>query len=76
MIYALESSGFSTGVLPLPKPGARWDDLLETGERASRFEGLAEVGGWVSEEVGRANGSRAGVAVLARRERRRKMEGK
>lgn len=80
VIYALESSGYTTGILPLPsqtngKVTGEWDDLLDyKSERGKRFEELAEVGGWVSGMLGRENGSRAGKATLARRDRRRKLE--
>lgn len=73
IVYALESSGHSTSLLPLPASGAKWDDLLEGGERGRQFEKLAEIGEWVSGEVGRPNGSRAGRAALAGRERRRNL---
>jgi hydroxymethylglutaryl-CoA lyase len=73
VVYALESSGFSTGLLLTPGPTKRWDDLAEAGERRDAFEKLAEVGDWVSQRLGRPNGSRAGQAALKRRERREKV---
>lgn len=71
VVYALESSGYSTGILPAPvDPLGRWDDLTLGGERQVAFEKLAEVGEWVSARLGRENGSRAGRAAGKRRERR------
>lgn len=77
VVYALESSGYSTGVLPVPKAGDRWDDLLEEGSaRGEAFARLAEVGEWVSGEIRRENASRAGRAGLARMRRGRELRAK
>ncbi|ORY72413.1 hypothetical protein BCR35DRAFT_307692 [Leucosporidium creatinivorum] len=77
VVYALESSGYSTGLLPAHTDSSkRWDDLAEAGERRDAFEKLAEVGKWVSQRLGRPNGSRAGQAALKRRERREKVDEK
>ncbi|KAK4058545.1 hypothetical protein OIO90_000707 [Microbotryomycetes sp. JL221] len=77
VVYALESSGLATtSLLPPVQPGQDVDDLLDGGERGQAFEKLAEVGRWVSQELGRSNGSKAGEAVLRRRERRQNMQDK
>lgn len=34
------------------------------------LDALADIGGWISERLARANASRAGKAILAQRERR------
>lgn len=76
VVYALESQGYSTGILPLPQPNSvhGFDDLLVPGsERSIAFEELAEVGDWISRSIGRSNGSRAGVAALAKKVRREAM---
>lgn len=75
VVYALESSGYSTGLLPTPT-GDRWDNLAELGPRQEAFEKLAEVGDWVSASLKRPNGSRAGAAALKRRERRNSQKAK
>ena len=69
-MYALESSGISTGVLPAPTEGARWDDLLESGLRGEAFGRLSLVGEWISGILGRENGSKAGRAAVRLWERR------
>ncbi|KAK4053540.1 hypothetical protein OIV83_001708 [Microbotryomycetes sp. JL201] len=72
VVYALESSGLATtNLLPEPKAGHGFDDLLEESERGKAFQELASVGRWVSEQLARPNGSKAGEAVLRRSERRR-----
>ncbi|KAM0788598.1 hypothetical protein ACM66B_001719 [Microbotryomycetes sp. NB124-2] len=72
VVYALESSGLATtNLLPEPKPGQDVDDLLDDTERGRAFQELASVGRWVSQQLGRPNGSKAGEAVLRRSERRR-----
>ena len=79
VVYALESQGYSTGILPLPRPNSvhGFDDLLVPGsERSMAFEELAEVGDWISRSIGRSNGSRAGVAALAKKARREAMNSK
>lgn len=74
VVYALESSGYSTGLLPPPTGSSKlWDDLAEAGARRDAFEKLAGVGDWVSQRLGRPNGSRAGQAALKRKERREKL---
>lgn len=72
VVYALESQGYSTGILPHPAPDSvtGCDDLLVPGSaRSLAFEELAMVGDWISKSIGRSNGSRAGVAALARKSR-------
>ncbi|GAA6034450.1 hypothetical protein JCM8097_002731 [Rhodosporidiobolus ruineniae] len=78
VLYALSLSGYSTSALPDPSPGERVEDLVPPpgeearSERQRRFEELCEVGGWVSERLGRENGSRVGRAMRGRKERERK----
>lgn len=76
VVYALESSGVSTGILPVPAEGAPWDDLLEAGPRGEAFRRVAEVGEWISRELGRENGSKAGRAAVRLWERREREGGK
>ncbi|KAK4693192.1 hydroxymethylglutaryl-CoA lyase, partial [Phenoliferia sp. Uapishka_3] len=72
VVYALESSGISTGLLPTSLNGDS-DDLLREGtERNKSFLELCEVGEWISGEIGRENGSRAGKAALAKSRRSKK----
>lgn len=76
VIYLLESSGYSTGLLPLPSSSSssEWDDLLVEGTpRNLAFEKICGVGSWIGgvvrgEEVG--TGSRVGRAVEGRIKRR------
>lgn len=84
VIYLLESSGYSTGLLPLPSSSSsststsssteEWDDLLVEGTpRNLAFEEICGVGSWIGgvvrgEEAG--TGSRVGRAVEGRRKRR------
>lgn len=84
-MYALAHEGWATSALPDPDEarGERWDGLLgwdraagEQGERETRFEELCRVGDWVSERLGRENGSRVGRAMKGRRERRERDERK
>ncbi|SCV67711.1 BQ2448_5322 [Microbotryum intermedium] len=67
VIYALETSGISTNLLPAPTSSTDPGDLLDLGsERANKFVAIAEVGEWVSQELGRTNASRAGAAAVKR----------
>ncbi|SCZ93640.1 BZ3500_MvSof-1268-A1-R1_Chr6-3g08788 [Microbotryum saponariae] len=67
VIYALETSGISTSLLPSPLLSSAPEDLLDLGsERARKFVEIAEVGEWVSAELGRTNASRAGAAAVKR----------
>ncbi|CEQ41402.1 SPOSA6832_03121 [Sporobolomyces salmonicolor] len=75
VLYALSTSGIPTTVLPdpdhLPSSSWSWEDLLDgQGERARKFEEICAVGQWVSDALGRENGSRVGRAMKGRRERR------
>jgi hypothetical protein len=49
---------------------------LGKSERQKRFEEICEVGDWVSNELGRHNGSRVGRAMKGKRERARVQEAK
>jgi hydroxymethylglutaryl-CoA lyase len=76
VVYALEGEGYDTGLLSLPDTPASASSK-EAGDAfdAARMDGLiklAEVGQWVSDELGRTNASRAGKAALAYRERKRR----
>lgn len=68
VVYALESSGFSTGLLDLPSPAGTV--LGNDPELLKRLEPLAEVGQWINLQLSRPNSSRVGQAVLARKARR------
>ncbi|GJN87648.1 hypothetical protein Rhopal_000603-T1 [Rhodotorula paludigena] len=85
VVYALAHEGWATSALPDPDEarGERWDGLLgwdstsgEQGVRETRFKELCRVGEWVSERLGRENGSRVGRAMKGRRERRERDERK
>lgn len=69
VVYALHESGIPSSFLPEPHPGSllAWNDRGVEGR--TRFEELCEVGEWVSEAIGRTNGSRVGKAVRGRKQR-------
>ncbi|GAA5975398.1 hypothetical protein JCM10908_005149 [Rhodotorula pacifica] len=69
VVYALHESGIPSNFLPVPQPGSllAWHDRGLEGR--TRFEELCEVGEWVSEAIGRTNGSRVGKAVRGRKQR-------
>ncbi|GAA5881379.1 hypothetical protein JCM3774_002539 [Rhodotorula dairenensis] len=71
VVYALHESGIPSTFLPAPEPGAllAWHDRGASVEGRTRFERLCEVGEWVSEAIGRTNGSRVGKAVRGRKQR-------
>lgn len=67
MVYALASTGFSTCILPassISKP------LANDATALAALEPLAEIGQWINDQLGRANSSRVGKAVLARKAQR------
>lgn len=70
VVYALHESGLPSTFLPAPAPGSllAWHDRGGL-EGRTRFEKLCEVGEWVSEAIGRTNGSRVGKAVRGRKQR-------
>ncbi|EGF98936.1 uncharacterized protein MELLADRAFT_54090 [Melampsora larici-populina 98AG31] len=63
VVYALESSGYSTGIL---------DVLGNDPALLKKLEPLADAGNWINSNLGRSNSSRVGRAVLARKSRREK----
>lgn len=69
VVYALHESGIPSTFLPTPEPGSllAWHDRGVDGRQ--RFEELCDVGEWVSEAIGRTNGSRVGKAVRGRKQR-------
>ncbi|GAA5861469.1 hypothetical protein JCM8547_006136 [Rhodosporidiobolus lusitaniae] len=80
VLYALSLSGVSTTALPDLAPGEVPEDLLalvsQLGQegktaRQKKFEELCEVGKWVSERLGRENGSGVGRAVEGKKRRAR-----
>ncbi|BGP30975.1 hypothetical protein JCM10296v2_002737 [Rhodotorula toruloides] len=78
VLYALYHSGIPSSFFPAP-PEAGKGTLLGwngEGEDKQRFERLCEVGEWVSERLGRANGSSVGRAVRGKREREEKRKAK
>ncbi|BGP54613.1 hypothetical protein JCM8202v2_002200 [Rhodotorula sphaerocarpa] len=76
VVYALHESGIPSTFLPDPQPGS----LLAWHRRGAygraRFEELCEVGEWVSEAIGRQNGSRVGKAVRGRKQREEQQRAK
>ncbi|GEM06600.1 hydroxymethylglutaryl-CoA lyase [Rhodotorula toruloides] len=71
VLYALYHSGIPSSFFPAPPEAGRgillgWEGVKEDKER---FERLCDAGEWVSERLGRANGSRVGRAVRGKRER-------
>ncbi|GAA5945744.1 hypothetical protein JCM10213_002706 [Rhodosporidiobolus nylandii] len=76
VLYALSASRIPCTALPNPAAEEGWDVLPPPGvsgeektERMRRFAEICAVGEWVSERLGRENGSRVGRAVRGRRER-------
>ncbi|KAG0150109.1 hypothetical protein CROQUDRAFT_652799 [Cronartium quercuum f. sp. fusiforme G11] len=67
VVYALESSGFSTDILngSVIAPGVLGNDR----ELLKKLEPLANIGNWINLQLGRSNSSRVGRAVLARKAR-------
>ncbi|KAH9814024.1 hypothetical protein DFH28DRAFT_972025 [Melampsora americana] len=68
VVYALESSGYSTGILNGPISGHTV--LGNDPALLKKLEPLADAGNWINSKLGRSNSSRVGQAVLARRARR------
>ncbi|POW03757.1 hypothetical protein PSHT_11551 [Puccinia striiformis] len=64
IVYALESSGYHTGLIGPPlEPEA---ELGNDADLLLRLEPLAKVGAWINSQLHRENSSRVGKAVLAR----------
>ncbi|OAV91664.1 hypothetical protein PTTG_12391 [Puccinia triticina 1-1 BBBD Race 1] len=64
VVYALESSGYHTGVLT-PPLGLE-AELGNDANLLARLEPLAETGAWINAQLNRHNSSRVGKAILAR----------
>ncbi|KAA1073091.1 hypothetical protein PGT21_035574 [Puccinia graminis f. sp. tritici] len=72
VIYALESSGYHTGMITPPlKPEA---ELGNDADLLLRLEPLARAGAWINAQLRRDNSSRVGKAVLARAQKRNMKE--
>ncbi|MBW0543451.1 hypothetical protein O181_083166 [Austropuccinia psidii MF-1] len=69
VVYALESSGYSTGLIDL---GHDFEiGTLGTNDSLLRqLEPLSDVGDWINRRLNRVNSSRVGRAILARKQRK------
>lgn len=71
VVYALASSGFETALLSASDAA---EPVANDAATLARLEPLAEIGQWINDRLGRANSSRVGRAVLARKARREAAE--
>ncbi|CAH7673735.1 hypothetical protein PPACK8108_LOCUS8622 [Phakopsora pachyrhizi] len=64
VVYALELSGYSTGLLNLAT-----DEDYDHVKLFKELEPLVDVGNWINSQLNRTNSSRVGRAIMARKQR-------